>query len=78
MGDLARLREWVPLKRSAKVEAICLPRWPKGKQGKRTPKVDPCDTCPLFQPCIKDSVTRNESEYDAWILRINQLANETV
>lgn len=66
------MSEWVPLERSAKADAICLSRWPKGK---RAPRVDPCDTCPLFQPCIKENITRSEAEYDAWIRRINTLAD---
>ena len=61
----------VVTERSPQAQSICEPRW-AGKG--YTPEVDPCGGCPLSQPCITQSTTRNMEEYNAWINRINALA----
>lgn len=38
----------MPTKNEA-ARSICVPRW-EGKGN--TPKVDPCEGCPLYGPCI--------------------------
>ena len=61
--------------RSPEAYAICRPRW-EGV-GKDVPKIDPCGGCPLYQPCVQQSVVVPGIEaYRNWIDSINSLAKE--
>lgn len=60
------------LKKSEAVKAVCAQRW-EGKG--RTPKIDPCGGCRLYDPCInKGCATHGVAAYNNWIAGLNSAA----
>lgn len=59
---------------SAKVRAICFPRW----EGWTPKKPDPCDHCQLLEPCVKRAPVGvpGLEAYTKWIEGINLAAEE--
>lgn len=63
----------IPTKNEA-ARSICVPRW-EGKGN--TPKVDPCEGCPLYGPCINEAPYYGGMEaFVRWIDGINRAADK--
>ncbi len=59
--------------KNANARSICEPRW-AGKGN--TPRIDPCDGCPLYKPCIQGGAGWQGMEsFRKWIASINDLAD---
>lgn len=60
--------------RSDKAQSICRPRW----EGVTEPvKRDPCDRCPLYEPCVRRGLFPAGLEpFNKWIDGINELAEK--
>lgn len=55
------------------VKAICEPRWAGWPERNRR---DPCDCCPLHQPCIRQSPGPGLESLNRWVDGINAAADE--